>query len=81
MAVSMEKEVQKEFRRRSSSVVSQPRLSAKPIDVFQRREGAIVRTDVLVFCIPVFQRRFVEIEGDTQSVSQPIESTGTTTGL
>lgn len=74
MAASIEKEVQKESRRRNSSVISQPRLSAKPIDVLLRREGAIVRTDVLVLCIPVFQRRFVEIEGDAQSVSQPIKT-------
>ena len=74
MAVGMEKEIQKESRRRNSSVVSQPRLSAKPIGVLQRRGGAIVRTGVLVLCIPVFQRRSVEIEGDAQSVSQPIKT-------
>lgn len=74
MAASMEKEVQKESRRRNSSVVSQPRLSAKLINVLRRREGAMVRTDVLVLCISVFQRRSVEIEGDAQSVSQPIKA-------
>jgi len=74
VAASMEKEVQKESRRRISSVISQPRLSAKLINVRQRREGAMVITDVLVLCISIFQRRFVEIEGDAQSVSRPIKT-------
>lgn len=74
MAASIGEEVQKGSRRRNSLVVSQPWLSAELINVLQRREGAMARTDGLVLCISIFQRRSVEIEGDAKSVSQPIKT-------